>query len=82
MDRTTLTRNLKPLIAKGLISSAASTDQRIRTIGLTGAGEAAFQQAKPAWQAVQNRVVQTLGPDRWTGLIDDLSAMTSIGIKS
>jgi DNA-binding MarR family transcriptional regulator len=74
MDRTTLTRNLKPLVAKGLIETESESDQRVRKISLTGEGRAAFEQALPAWEAVQRRFVDMFGRQRWSGFIDDLGA--------
>ena len=38
MDRTTLTRNLKPLVEQGCINVRHDEDQRVRRISLTGAG--------------------------------------------
>ena len=38
MDRTTLTRNLKPLQAKGWLEIGREKDERIRLIAITGAG--------------------------------------------
>jgi len=74
MDRTTLTRNLKPLVAKGLIETESESDQRVRKISLTGEGRAAFEQAMPAWEAVQRRFVDAFGAQRWSGFVDDLGA--------
>jgi DNA-binding MarR family transcriptional regulator len=64
MDRTTLTRNLKPLIAQGwaeLVSSDA--DARVRLARVTAAGIAAWQAARPHWKRAQLEVNRTLGDD-------------------
>ncbi len=74
MDRTTLTRNLKPLVNKGLIGIGHDEDQRIRMVGLTAAGKRVFKHALPAWEQAQSRMVESLGRARWSGLLDDLGA--------
>ena len=74
VDRTTLTRNLKPLIGKGLVSIENEQDQRVRRIKLTAKGNKAFKGALPHWEEVQSKVVAGLGLKRWSGLLDDLAA--------
>lgn len=74
MDRTTLTRNLKPLIGKGLVSIESEKDQRVRRINLTAKGNRAFENALPRWEAVQSKLVAGLGFERWSGFLDDLAA--------
>ena len=73
LDRTTLTRNLRPLIAKGLVSEARDADRRVRRLGLTGAGQAALEAALPHWRDAQARLVTALGPWRWADLLGDLA---------
>ena len=69
MDRTTLTRNLKPLIGKGLIETASGEDQRVRMVRLTDQGRAAFDAALPLWRQAQTRLVESLGGDKWRDLL-------------
>ncbi len=78
MDRTTLTRNLKPLIARGLVRVEQEQDQRVRKIHLTDDGMKLFNRARPHWQEVQARLVEGLGGARWAGFLDDLSV--TIGV--
>ncbi len=73
MDRTTLTRNLKPLLGKGWVDATQDEDQRVRRIGLTDAGRQIFDTALPLWRTAQSRLVERLGPERWSGFLDDLS---------
>jgi DNA-binding MarR family transcriptional regulator len=82
MDRTTLTRNLKPLVAKGLIEDSNGTDQRERRIALTREGRSVLEQALPAWEAVQVRFVESLGHQRWAGFIGDLAAAVDAARRS
>ena len=75
MDRTTLTRNLKPLQAKGWLEIGREKDERIRLILITDAGRDIVAQATPAWRDAQARVTEGLGQARLAGLIEDLSAL-------
>ena len=62
MDPTTLTRNLRPLLAQGQVVLAPDRhDRRARRLYLTEAGRAAFARAKPAWARAQLHVEQALG---------------------
>lgn len=74
MDRTTLTRNLKPLVGKGLVRIEPAADRRVRQVVLTPAGKRDWALARPHWERAQSRIVEQLGVERWRGLIDDLSA--------
>ncbi len=61
LERTTLTRNLRPLIEAGFVSLAAGRDQRERIVSLTPAGSAAIDSAKRAWRVAQSSLEATLG---------------------
>jgi DNA-binding MarR family transcriptional regulator len=78
MDRTTLTRNLKPLLRDRLVRIDTAADQRVRRVALTDAGRDIVDQALPHWQAVQSRMVKRLGRSRWAGLIADLEATVAL----
>jgi DNA-binding MarR family transcriptional regulator len=60
-DRTTLSRNVRPLIAGGLLESATVTDRRRRDLAATAAGRALFKQALPFWSEAERTVRATLG---------------------
>lgn len=54
MDRTSVTRNLRPLEAKGRLKiTAGDKDRRVRMIAITPAGIAALKKALPAWRKAQ-----------------------------
>ncbi len=72
MDRTTLTRNLKPLLDKGFLETMEGADRRRRPIGITPAGREAMAQALPYWREAQSRMASTLGRSRWWRLLGDL----------
>lgn len=63
MDRTTLTRNLKPLVAANLVKIHAP-DQRSRTLSLTRIGRIKLEAATPLWRAAQLRVNELLGDEQ------------------
>ncbi len=61
MDRTTLTRNLRPLLQDGLIEQAASGDKRRRELVATPAGRALFKRALPLWAEAEQEVRAAMG---------------------
>jgi DNA-binding MarR family transcriptional regulator len=80
MDRTTLTRNLRPLEAAGWILITAGPDRRSRTVVLTKAGMRSFEAAQPLWQAAERTFRQALGREdaaELRRLLD--AAMGSVG---
>ncbi len=76
MDRTTLTRNLRPLVDRGLLRVRPGEDRRARVISLTAAGRKAFMGAVPLWQEAQAGMVRRLGVSEWRGLLGHLGAVT------
>ena len=75
LDRTTLTRNLQPLLAKGWLEIGREKDERIRLIAITDPGRSIVAEATPLWREAQIRVTKELGEMRLTGMIDDLNAL-------
>jgi len=74
IDRTTLTRNLRPLERRGLLSIEVARDRRVKMIALTDVGRDLLARAYSAWVVTQREVAEGLGPDRLQRLLDDLSA--------
>ncbi len=72
MDRTTLTRNLKPLQSQGWIKRVPGEDRRTRAWTITAQGRKALARALPLWQKAQKDTVNLLGKERWDGLLDHL----------
>jgi DNA-binding MarR family transcriptional regulator len=77
MDRTTLTRNLRPLQRRGWVRIEPGEDRRERTLCLTEDGRAALAAAMPHWQRAQARVLAEIGAARWTDLLTDLHGLIS-----
>ena len=61
MDRTTLTRNLRPLIANGWVRLVVGADSRSRIVEVTPAGQAARKAAAAQWKKAQLELHATLG---------------------
>ncbi len=72
MDRTTLTRNLKPLQSQGWVKRVPGEDRRTRAWTITGQGRKVLAQALPLWQKAQKNTVNLLGKEQWNGLLDHL----------
>jgi DNA-binding MarR family transcriptional regulator len=78
MDRTTLTRNLRPLEQKGYIRISAGKDLRTRTVELTDKGMKALGKVYPLWKETQTKIIHKLGKNRFQSLISDLSKISSL----
>ncbi len=78
MDRTTLTRNLKPLIGRGLIAVSEGEDRRSRIVELTEEGGERLAAALPLWQRAQGRFLDGLGRGNWSGLLGGLKQAVAV----
>jgi DNA-binding MarR family transcriptional regulator len=71
MDRTTLSRNLRPLTDAGWVEVKGSPDDaRVRLVALTGDGQAQLQLARIHWRRAQEEVNSTIGADELARLHD------------
>lgn len=61
LDRTTLTRNLRPLRARGFVKESATGDRRVRLLAITKQGTAAARAALPHWRKAQESIARRLG---------------------
>jgi DNA-binding MarR family transcriptional regulator len=64
MDRTTLTRNLKPLADAGLVEIAPDADARRRVVTATERGRKARAAARELWRRAQDEVNRALGTEQ------------------
>jgi DNA-binding MarR family transcriptional regulator len=74
LDASTLTRNLKPLLAAGWLEMAPGPDARSRLVQLTEAGRAKRAEAQRRWRVAQESLNHQLGTERVLALhalIDD-----------
>jgi DNA-binding MarR family transcriptional regulator len=70
MDPTTLTRTLRPLERRKLVSVVAGReDRRRRGVVLTASGQALFRDAVPLWRKAQARIADLMG-ERGFDLLD------------
>lgn len=73
MDPTTLTRNLRPLQQRGLVTLRPSKhDKRQRELRLSEVGRKTLHDARPGWQDAQKHIAEVLGADHapLSGAID------------
>ncbi|MEO8122058.1 MAG: MarR family winged helix-turn-helix transcriptional regulator [Rhodoferax sp.] len=68
MDASTLTRNLKPLLAAGWVQLAEGVDGRSRLVTVTDAGREKRQEAQRHWKAAQTSLNRLLGMSRLLAL--------------
>ena len=61
MDRTTLTRNLSPLVDAGLVEAVRGRDARQRMVTVTASGRDRLAAAKPRWRHAQAVIDTMLG---------------------
>ncbi|MHB8075198.1 MarR family winged helix-turn-helix transcriptional regulator [Desulfosporosinus fructosivorans] len=61
IDRTTLNRNMKPLINTGLITVNSGEDSRSKLVMLTEVGKAALLNALVLWDEAQSSLEEYLG---------------------
>lgn len=72
LDRTTLGRNLKPLVGGGLIDLAAEQkDRRERLVRVSAKGRQAISRCRRGWLAAQRRIETRLSRER-LGLLERL----------
>jgi DNA-binding MarR family transcriptional regulator len=72
MDRSTLTRNLRPLESEGLIVVGLEGWRRSRGLQITKKGRSRLQEALPLWKKAQQRLLRKLGDRRWERIRSDL----------
>ena len=65
MDRTTLTRNLRPLQRQGLISVGPEGWRRSRNLEITKKGRSRLHEALPLWERAQDALREKLGYHAW-----------------
>lgn len=76
MDRTTLSRNLRPLRDAGYLEVDEGAGRRAGRLALTPAGRTLLRQATGLWRAAQGRLTRNLGAGQAGVLIQSLEAAT------
>jgi DNA-binding MarR family transcriptional regulator len=78
MDRTTINRNLKPLIREGLVFMNESSDKRERLISISNEGKELYKKGYENWQQAQCDFQHILGEekrDEMNKLLDEVIAV-------
>lgn len=82
MDRTTLTRNLRPLERDSLVKIETASDRRVKLVRLTRVGERKQAEAEPLWAEAHERITSGIGQKTWKELRQDLSRIIAVGLEA
>ncbi|MGF1449148.1 MAG: MarR family winged helix-turn-helix transcriptional regulator [Opitutales bacterium] len=78
VERTVMSRNVRPLVDDGLLEMAQSTtDRRYRTISLTEAGSAALARASHGWREANDSMEQRLGEEGFKDMLVEVKRLDS-----
>ena len=69
LDASTLSRNVKPLQARGWLEVVPDEDARAQPFRLTAKGKRLIEKAVPAWEQAQRQATELLG-DEGIALLD------------
>lgn len=73
MERSTLSRDVAPLLAAGLVQAEpAPDDRRKKVVSLTPVGAARLAAARPLWATAQAELSETFGGERADRLVGEL----------
>jgi len=77
MDRTTLTRNLRPLEREGWVQiERGREDRRLREVSLSAEGRTVLSEAMPLWREAQTKIADGMGRDRLEEMVENLTLAT------
>jgi len=79
MDRSTLSRNLKPLLDGKLIAMATGEDRRRKQFSLTAKGSTRLTAAYPLWRETQQRFKSSYGATESQALASLLGRTLAVG---
>jgi DNA-binding MarR family transcriptional regulator len=86
MDRTTLTRSIRPLERAGLLRVARSPeDARTKIVVITRSGERMIESIFPVWERVLKQIKKSLGVEMLTELharLDQVIALSTVAERS
>jgi len=75
MDRSTLTRNVRPLEEEGLVAVGLEGWRRSRTLDVTEKGRLRLGEALPLWKKAQDTLRGKLGARYWVNIHSDLDKL-------
>ncbi len=70
MDRTTLSRIIKPMLRNGWIESGKSDDRRARNLEITKNGIEILTRCNNGWRQAESRMLRTIGRENRSVLFD------------
>jgi DNA-binding MarR family transcriptional regulator len=70
LDKTTISRNLKWLERRGLITGVGAEDGRERRFILTAEGRKRLAGAKPKWKKAQDHLRSGMTDEQWDAMLD------------
>lgn len=73
MDRTTLTRNLRPIEKQDFIKTVPGIDRRTRVISISKKGLNKLKKAIPLWRKAQQSFIDYMGEERFDHLLGELN---------
>ena len=82
MERTTLSRNLGPLEARGLVGVGPEGARRARPLSLTARGRRLMERALPLWAAAQASLRAAAGEEDWKATRSSLSRVTAAALAA
>ena len=72
MERTTLLRNVRPLVRRGLVDVRRAAGQRHDELRATAKGRALLARVYPAWRGVQDEMRAQVPDSEWRLALRDL----------
>lgn len=78
VDRTTLSRTLRPLARRGLIAIVRGPDRRARQITMTDHGRDVLSAALPLWANAEHAIAENLGWEDLGRLLATLARVVAI----
>jgi DNA-binding MarR family transcriptional regulator len=78
MDRTTLSRNLRPLERARWIRLGPEAWRRSKTVHVTGEGRQRLTAAKSLWEQAQTSFLKRVGRTEWKRVEADLKGITAL----
>lgn len=78
LDRSTLVRNLKPIMAMGYINDISGKGERNNQLRITSSGIHLLEKARPLWQMSQDNVGEYLGKDNLDYLMEMLFKLQTL----
>jgi len=63
LERSTVSRNLRPLLTRRLLTAERGADNRFRSVKVTALGEQLLRRILPGWRRAQKAAAAALGTD-------------------